>query len=111
MCALLVRKDLKMSKGKIVAQCGHAMVYSILNTSKEKLHLWQDCGEKIVSLSVKDEKTMDYIYNISQKNKIVSHIVVDAGRTQVLPNTRTVCVIGPDTENKIKNLVKDLKLL
>ncbi len=110
-CILLVRKDLQMSKGKIIAQCGHGIVYSMMNTSKEKIELWQNSGEKIVTLGVKDEKTMMYIHNKALNNTILSYIVKDAGHTQVAPNTKTVCILGPHNEDRLQKLVKDLKLL
>jgi PTH2 family peptidyl-tRNA hydrolase len=110
-CVCLVRKDLQMSKGKIAAQCGHGIVYAVRNSTMDKLDLWCNSGEKIVALSVPNEKTMQFMYNKAQKNKLVSHIVCDAGHTEVTPNTNTVCVIGPDTETRLNKIVKDLKLL
>ncbi|PIX43420.1 peptidyl-tRNA hydrolase, partial [archaeon CG_4_8_14_3_um_filter_38_5] len=35
----------------------------------------------------------------------------DAGRTQIPPNTITALGIGPDNEEKIDKIVKNLKLL
>lgn len=110
-CVLLVRKDLHMSKGKIIAQCGHGIVYSVCNSTQSKLDLWKTSGEKIVTLGVPDEKTLLYIYGKALKKKLVTNIISDAGHTEVKTGTNTVCVIGPDNENRLNKIIKDLKLL
>jgi PTH2 family peptidyl-tRNA hydrolase len=107
---MLIRRDIKMTKGKVTAQCCHGMIYSIQHSSCEKIALWQNSGEKVITLSVPNEKVMERIYNQAQKNKIVSKIIQDAGHTQVQADTKTICVIGPDNEIKIDKLTKDLKL-
>lgn len=110
-CVILVRKDLHMSKGKIIAQSGHAIVQAILSISKEKLQHWRDNGEKIIVLQVPNLTTMEYTYTHSSRKNVFSHIVVDAGCTEVKPNTSTVCIVGPDTYSKIHTLTKQYKLL
>lgn len=110
-CVLLVRKDIKMSNGKIVAQCGHGISYAVRNSSQSTLDRWCNNGEKIVTLGISNEKKMLSIYNDAIKNNLVTHIVCDAGHTEIEPGTNTVCVIGPDTEKSIDKLVKKLRLL
>lgn len=110
-CAILVRKDLPMTKGKIVAQCGHAIVQAITNISQDKLQLWRNDGEKIVVLQVPNLSTMEFTNTHAHKKNIFSHIVIDAGHTQIPENTSTVCIIGPDTHDKIHTITKQYKLL
>ena len=109
-CVLLVRSDLSLSKGKTVAQCGHALVESIISSNSEKITVWRQQGEPIITLKVPNEKTMNYICARAHRKKVFNYIVCDAGETEVLPDTNTVCVIGPDKTEKINSLVKDLKL-
>ena len=109
--AIIVRSDLKMSKGKIVAQAGHAVVEATLNASKnKKLYDWQMCGETIIVVKANNE-TLNTILNIAEKKEINHGKVCDAGLTQVLPGTITVGYVGPDSETKIDKLIGQLKLL
>jgi len=109
-CAILVRSDLKMSKGKVIAQSGHAIVNTMCNSSQSKINSWMECGETIVTLKINNIKTMQTIYEIAQRKNVYSHIVTDAGHTEIAPGTQTVCVLGPDTETKINKLISQLKL-
>lgn len=106
---ILVRTDLKMDKGKIAAQVGHAVTDSILKSSKEKIEAWRKEGMKKVVLKVKDEKEL-----LEYKKKasgLVTSLVIDAGRTQVDPGTKTCLAIGPDEEEKIDKITGKLKIL
>ena len=110
--ALLVRNDLNMSKGKIVAQCGHAMVDATLIANKDNtIFKWKDDGETIIALKVKNEKTLLTIMNIAERKNIPHGYIVDEGRTEVAQDTITVGFVGPDKEIKIDKLVGQLKLL
>lgn len=110
--AIMVRNDIKMSKGKVLAQVGHAMVEATVKayTGTILFHRWQADGEKIVVLKVPNEKTLDTIINIANRKDIQNGIVVDAGLTEVSPGTKTVGFVGPDYDKKIDKLVGQLKL-
>mgnify|MGYP001224461736 FL=1 len=110
--AILVRSDLKMSRGKVLAQTGHAMVDATVKayTGTTIFYKWQADGEKIVVLKVPNEKTLDTIIEIANRKNIKNGIVVDAGLTEVAPGSKTVGYVGPATEVKIDKLVSQLKL-
>lgn len=110
-CVLLVRKDLQMSKGKMISQCGHAISASIRNSTPEMLQNWCNDGEPIITLQVPTLSVMNTKEMLAERRGIKSHIVVDAGRTEVKSSTPTVCVLGPDNANRIDKIIKDLKLL
>ena len=55
---ILVRMDLKLPKGKLAAQCCHASVEAVLNSSKKKVDEWRSEGQKKVVLKVKDDKEL-----------------------------------------------------
>ena len=50
--AILVRSDIKMSKGKVLAQVSHAVVKATIKayTTTTLFYKWQNDGEKIVNL-------------------------------------------------------------
>ena len=110
--AILIRTDIKMSKGKVLAQVGHAMVDATIKayTKTTLFYKWQADGEKIVVLKVTNEKTLDTIIEIANRKGVQNGIVVDAGLTEVSPGTKTVGFVGPDKSDKIDKLVGQLKL-
>jgi len=110
--AIIIRSDLNMSKGKVLAQVSHAMVEATLKayTGTTMFYKWQADGEKIVVLKVTNEKTLDTIIEIANRKGVQNGIVVDAGLTEVSPGTKTVGFVGPDKSDKIDKLVGQLKL-
>ncbi len=111
MC-ILIRDDLKMSKGKVLAQVSHAMVDASVKayTQSQLFFKWKADGEKIVILKVPNEKTMMYIMDIAERKGVNCGHTVDAGLTEVLPGTKTVGFVGPDRDEKIDKLTGQLKL-
>eukprot|EP01080_Neovahlkampfia_damariscottae_P009582 gene9582-1784_t len=115
---LLVRKDLKMEVGKIAAQCGHGVlgVYRDIQKKKNKIHLhyvkeWIRIGQKKIAVKIPDLETLKSSSKLAQELNIPFHIVVDAGKTVVAPNTMTVLAIGPALESQINKITKGFKLL
>ena len=111
MC-VLVRDDLKMSKGKVLAQVSHTIVDATVKayTQTQLFFKWRADGEKIVILKVPNEKTLMYIMNIAQRKGVNCGYTVDAGLTEVLPGTKTVGFVGPNFEDKVDKLTGQLKL-
>ncbi len=109
-CILLIRNDIKMSKGKVIAQCGHAIVNMMNDINKKTKKEWMNQGEKIVSVKAPTIDDIYQIQDICKKNKIYSYIVRDAGKTQVNPDTETVCIIGPEKEDILNQFTNHLKL-
>ena len=111
MC-VLVRDDLKMSKGKVLAQVSHTIVDATVKayTQTQLFFKWRADGEKIVILKVPNEKTLMYIMNNAQRKGVNCGYTVDAGLTEVLPGTKTVGFVGPNFEDKVDKLTGQLKL-
>ncbi|KAH9387414.1 peptidyl-tRNA hydrolase, PTH2 family [Nematocida major] len=107
---LLVRNDLNMGKGKIVAQAMHA-AYSAANKKSLLSSAWKHCGFKKVSLKVETEQEMDTLVEKAHSKGIPCSPVIDAGRTQVEPNTHTVTFIGPWYEDELNEITGHLRLL
>eukprot|EP00037_Helgoeca_nana_P020337 m.201427 g.201427 ORF g.201427 m.201427 type:complete len:243 (+) comp25229_c2_seq1:97-825(+) len=111
---ILVRKDIKMDKGKIAAQCGHAVLgcYRIARKYQpEMVRMWFAYGQTKIALKVESEKDMDMIMRVAWENGLTAVPIRDAGRTQVAAGTKTVLGIGPAPKEVINLFTGHLKLL
>lgn len=112
--AIIVRSDLKMTKGKTCSQVAHGAVICYqesLKKNPEALKLWLNSGQPKVVLKTSSQEDLERLHTESKNAGIVSVLVCDAGRTQIKSGTMTVLSLGPDYSEKIDLLVKDLKLL
>jgi peptidyl-tRNA hydrolase, PTH2 family len=107
---ILIRKDLKLPKGKAAAQAAHAAVEAVLKAPKDTIQLWRHAGQKKVVLTVADEKELYRYAQLAKDSGITVSIITDAGRTVVEPGTVTCCGIGPDSEDKIDDITGELKM-
>lgn len=107
---ILVRADLKLPKGKMAAQVAHASTEAVLKSHKDDLSKWRKIGMKKVVLKVADDKELFKYKNLAQDIGLVTALITDAGRTVVEPGTVTCLGIGPDKEEKIDQVTKDLKM-
>ncbi len=111
---LCVNMELKMGKGKIAAQCGHATLgaYKLARKyCKTGLISWESSGSAKIALKV--EKETEF-YELLEKAKlagIVCYIVEDEGRTQIAAGSRTVLALGPAPANILDQISGHLKLL
>lgn len=108
---IIIRKDLKMGKGKLVAHCIHAAIGSLRASDENTVKLWEDEGAKKIVLKVNDLKELMSIKKKVNDAKIPHHLVKDAGLTQLKPGTVTALGIGPYDEKKIDKVTGKLKLL
>ncbi|XP_059667401.1 uncharacterized protein LOC132312872 [Cornus florida] len=110
---LVVRNDLKMGKGKIAAQCSHAtlgLYKKLLHRAPKSLNRWEMCGQVKVVVKIESEDDMLVLQERAKSLNIPTHITIDAGRTQIAPNSRTVmAVIGP--ADMVDDVTGGLKLL
>ncbi|EDW74591.2 uncharacterized protein Dwil_GK22001 [Drosophila willistoni] len=115
--ALIVRGDLKMSKGKTAAQCAHAAIMCYQNAaqgSQEQsalLQYWCRMGQPKIVLRVENYKELEDLQLKGREAKMVAALVRDAGRTQLEAGTATVLGLGPAPTEEVDKLVKHLKLL
>jgi len=108
---LLVRDDIKMSKGKTAAQCCHAVQDLIIQCPKHILKQYTKNHNTKICLKIHDLEEMEEIINDCTKEGFLYCQVIDAGLTELQPNTATVLGIGPISKNKINPIVNQLKLL
>ncbi|KAH3675546.1 hypothetical protein WICMUC_002635 [Wickerhamomyces mucosus] len=116
--ALIIRTDLKMTKGKVAAQCAHAALGSYklmsLNGSEsenlELLKRWESHGQAKITLQCKSKDDLDLLFAKAISLNINSYLVRDAGRTQIEPGSVTVLALGPAPKNILDQVTGDLKL-
>jgi len=108
---ILVRQDLKMPKGKLATQCSHASVGAVLKSKKTMISEWSNSGSKKSVLKVKGLDELKKYYEKAKKSKLTVSLVNDAGKTFFKKPTITCFAIGPDREEKIDRITKDLHLL
>ena len=110
----VVRNDLKMGKGKVAAQCGHAAIgaYKQMQArDSETLRLWECAGQMKVVVKVPDEETLLQVARSAAQVGLNTHIVRDAGRTQIVPGSKTVLCVGPGPSGLVDQVTGHLKLL
>lgn len=106
--AIVVRKDLDMSCGKIAGQVGHASVMAYKDCLD---HKWYNEGQKKIVLKVTDKHALLNVQQAAIFAGLIVNEVIDFGLTQIEPNTLTCIAIGPDEDEKIDSVIKELKLL
>jgi PTH2 family peptidyl-tRNA hydrolase len=108
---ILVRKDLKLPKGKLAAQVAHASVEAVHRSSKNIVKCWRAEGMMKIVLEVNN---LEEIYKYEQdakKSNLTTAVITDAGHTVVTPGTVTCMAIGPDIKEKIDKITGQLKML
>lgn len=110
---LVVRTDLKMGKGKIAAQCGHAAVTAYKNAIKHPKILkgWERAGQAKITVQVDSETKLMEIAKNAKRMGLAANIVQDAGHTQIAAGSTTVCAVGPGPASAIDEITGHLKLL
>lgn len=137
---IVVRKDLNMRKGKIVAQTSHASLGAILNYAEDQsnhrdyivIPLIDNSADKLydkrnnpnplrewlngrftkVCVSVDSEEELLDIYQQAIDNGVNVKLITDAGLTEFngVP-TKTCLALGPDYPENIDPITGHLKLL
>jgi PTH2 family peptidyl-tRNA hydrolase len=114
---IVIRKDLKVRKGKMIAQGAHASLMAYLNALSDrdnfiKTYEWlQKHNQTKIVVGVETEADLQAVYRRAQENGVSCSLVLDAGKTEFAEPTYTACAVGP-AENDIVDLITGhLKLL
>ncbi|MGQ9722035.1 MAG: peptidyl-tRNA hydrolase Pth2 [Candidatus Jordarchaeum sp.] len=111
---ILVRSDIKMSKGKMAAQVAHAAVSASEEARKKNSDWWKAWmgeGQKKAVVKINSlEELKKYEYQ-AIKQKIPHALITDRGLTEVPPGTVTALAIGPGPEPVIDSITGGLTLL
>ena len=117
---IVIRKDLKMRKGKIAAQTGHAVMKAV--------YCWEDGTPIIINhpyilewlkgsftkvvVSVDSEDELQDVYKRACEAKLPCSIIEDEGRTEFGDvKTFTAVAVGPGPIDEVDLITGDLPLL
>ena len=108
---VVINKDLKMSKGKVLSQFGHAIdaLHEKLQEYPELVEIWRNSGSAKIALKGSQEDFKKIIEECKNRNFIFTRIY-DAGRTQVTPGSNTVIAVGPATKKQLEDVTGHLSL-
>lgn len=112
--AIIIRSDLKMSKGKIASQAAHAAISAAEECRKIKpewFRAWLEEGQKKVVLRGRDEKELRKLLREAEELGLPAALIEDAGLTEIPPGTVTALGIGPAPSELIDKITGKLKLL
>jgi len=120
---IVIRKDLNMRKGKMVAQGAHASMAAILNLARRegntlvipldaRIEPWLTGRFTKICVSVNSEAELLAIHSQASANGLVTALILDAGLTEFggIP-THTAVAVGPDVAANIDAITGTLPLL
>ena len=118
---IVIRKDLKMRKGKEIAQGCHASLAFLTRRldgegkflqSLTKVQIdWLNSSYRKITLQVETLEKLLEIQKAAKELDVECHVITDSGLTEFhgVP-TITCLALGPDEDEKIDKITKDLKL-
>jgi PTH2 family peptidyl-tRNA hydrolase len=128
---IVMRKDLKMRRGKEIAQGSHAaMSFLTRNTNTQdawelgdmwtelvihdvdyQILEWLESSYRKICCSVNSEEELVDIYNKAKEAKLEVYLIEDNGLTEFAGvKTKTCLAIGPDYDERIDPITKHLPL-
>ena len=109
--AMVVRKDLNMSVGKMCAQVSHASLEAYKKAGSVEKKAWELGGQKKIVLKVASEKDLLEYFERCKDAGLKPALIRDAGHTQIPSGTVTGFGVGPAEESKVDAILGELKLL
>lgn len=119
---IVVRRDLKMRRGKEIAQGSHASIAFLVQRLRhggkveladfdERVRTWLTAHQAKICVRVDSEAELLDVHERARAAGIESHLIRDAGHTEFggVP-TLTCCAIGPDESSKIDAITGNLTL-
>jgi PTH2 family peptidyl-tRNA hydrolase len=120
---IVLRKDLNMRKGKMVAQGAHASMRAILQLGHregenfvvpldQRLEPWLLGRFKKICVSVNSETELLLLHEAAMAAGLITALIQDAGLTEFggVP-TYTALAVGPDTADRVDMITGALSLL
>ena len=111
---IVFRSDLKLGKGKIAAQAGHAAVSAAQDAyvhHKKWWEAWLFEGQRKIAVKVQSEKELLELEEQAKDLGFPNALIVDRGLTQIPEGTVTCLGIGPAPAERIDRLTGKLPLL
>ena len=117
---IVMRNDLNMRKGKMIAQGAHASIMFLVRrlcdadagAKDQAIQEWLNHGMTKICVRVDSEADLLEIAQKAEDAGLTVHVITDAGHTEFggIP-TKTCLAIGPDEDEKIDAVTGHLKLL
>jgi len=127
---IVIRKDLHMRKGKMIAQACHASMKVVLDrmntmqtshdivqwslelNTKDPLHTWMLGQFTKIVLYIPDLESMLELKDKADKLNIPNALIIDSGKTEFHGKpTPTALALGPYDSDVLGELTGDLRLL
>jgi PTH2 family peptidyl-tRNA hydrolase len=115
---IVIRKDLNMRKGKMVAQGSHASMAFLTRRLQKNEPIteiqkeWLDNSFAKICVSVDSEQELLEIEQKAKEMGVECHLITDNGLTEFknIP-TKTCLALGPDKSEILDQISGELKLL
>lgn len=120
---IVMRKDLNMRKGKMVAQGCHASCAVFANSGYQDgdeyvvkltkaMQDWIRSSFKKICVYVNSEDELHAVYQAAKNARLPAALIRDAGHTEFnMVPTYTCCAIGPAYEDELEPITGHLPLL
>jgi PTH2 family peptidyl-tRNA hydrolase len=109
---LVMRHDLKVRKGKLIAQGAHAAIGALKVAPFDWVKEWEEGGCTKICVHVPDENALLALTQKVAESKLPFYLVQDAGRTEFHgESTFTALGIGPAPADAIDLFTGTLPLL
>lgn len=109
---ILVRKDLKMRRGKEIAQGAHASLAAVLpHQEHPSVKAWLDSSFRKITVKVNSEEELLAAHQKAQAAGLVCSLIKDQGHTEFhgVP-TYTTAAIGPASADELDPITGELEL-
>ena len=109
---IIIRKDLKMRRGKEIAQGAHASMKNVVeNMNDDYVKEWLAGSFAKVTLQINSEEELVSLIEKADNHGLIANVIVDSGRTEFHGEpTKTCGAIGPAPEKDIDRITGHLKL-
>lgn len=111
---IVFRSDLKLSKGKVASQAGHAAVSAAEEARQHHKKWWKDWmdeGQRKIAVKVKSEKNLMELEKAALELALPCALIIDRGLTEIPPDTITCLGVGPAPAKEVDKLTGQLPLL
>jgi PTH2 family peptidyl-tRNA hydrolase len=111
---IVLRNDLDMSVGKMIAQACHAAVACSEESKRDQTkhwRRWRDEGAKKVVLQADSLEELEELTVKAEALNLTYVTIQDAGHTEVPPGTTTCIGVGPHQDQFIDKVTGNLSLL
>lgn len=110
---IVMRKDLKMPRGKEIAQGAHAsMKATLLHMDDPRVKEWLSGLFTKIAVGVNSEEELLQVYEAAKRAGLIAELITDSGLTVFngVP-TNTCIAVGPDTHDNLLPITGNLKLI